>query len=66
MSEQLTCRKCGGEMHEGQALENTVSRGMPDFEGSNDKEGQTFSFSGEARMIKVLKCKDCGYSIRRA
>jgi hypothetical protein len=49
-------------MREGQALQNTISTGIPDFPGATDLAGQTFSFTGPAKMVRVLKCVDCGYS----
>jgi hypothetical protein len=56
------CRKCGGEMREGRALQNTVSRGVSDFPGARDVAGQTFSFTGPPVLVKVLKCSACGHS----
>lgn len=58
------CPRCHGEMKEGQALQNTAPYGTPDFPGQKDLSGQTFSFSGDAVLIKCLKCKECGYSIQ--
>lgn len=60
--EQERCQRCNGEMREGQALQNTISTGIPDFPGATDLAGQTFSFTGPAKMVRVLKCVDCGYS----
>lgn len=57
-----TCPECGGVMKIGIALEDKLS-GMPDFIGS--KEIVTLSSTGEVKLIEVLKCKKCGFSIKR-
>jgi hypothetical protein len=58
---QTGCKKCGGEMVIGQALENNLS-GIPDFIG--DKYPVTVSPDGTAKLISCLKCKNCGWSVR--
>lgn len=63
------CPRCGSDMRLGDALENGVRYGIPDFtcresQKEEDLRGQTFSFSGEARLIKCLKCSACGHSMR--
>ena len=58
---KMKCKKCKGKMKKGIALENTVV-GKPDFIGSNDV--CTVSKTGPPKMIKVWKCKKCGYSIK--
>ena len=61
MSEQ--CRKCGGEMCPGKAIENTVV-GSPDFPGQTGLEaGCTLNFGGPGKLVSALKCKDCGWSV---
>lgn len=47
-------------MKRGIALKN-IATGMPDFIGS--KEAATYSEGEKAKLIKVWKCKKCGYSI---
>lgn len=57
------CPRCkGGNMKEGKALQNQLS-GIPDFIGS--KEVVTVSYSGDAKLITVLKCNACGHSISK-
>lgn len=58
--DETKCRKCGGEMKSGQALEDILS-GIPDFEMGGDV--CTMSASGAARMIPVAKCEKCGWSV---
>jgi hypothetical protein len=53
------CNKCHGKMVEGEALQNTLT-GLPDFEG--DTSPCTVSMNGQAALVKVKKCQDCGYS----
>jgi hypothetical protein len=48
-----SCRKCGGAMHLGKALEQTVC--------SSD-EG-TCSPGGSGKLIDCLKCSACGWSV---
>lgn len=55
------CRKCGGSMHEGLAIEQTFS-GVADFPG---KEVVTLSPGGPGRLIKCLKCEQCGWSVTK-
>lgn len=56
-----TCRKCGGELAPGIAIENTLT-GVGDF-GAHDVV--TLSPGGPGRLAYVLKCKGCGYSVTR-
>jgi len=61
VSESL-CRRCSTPLVMGKALQNTLV-GFPDFPGDTGREaGCTLSYSGEAKMIDVLKCPACGYS----
>lgn len=55
----LGCRKCGGAMKPGQALEDTFT-GTPDFPGG---EVVTMSPGGPGRLVPALKCEICGWSI---
>lgn len=55
------CKKCGGEMVEGKAIEQTYVSGMPDFIG--DAVGITMSAGGGGKLINCMKCKECGWSV---
>jgi hypothetical protein len=58
-----TCRKCGGKMEWGDALMNGVYAGVPDFPGDDENSpGQTLSFTGPAKLVRVMKCNGCGHS----
>jgi len=57
--DMLICKKCGGDMADGQAIEQTMV-GMPDFAG--DKCAVTVSLGGAGRLVECKKCKDCGWS----
>lgn len=57
-----TCRKCGGEMHEGVATQQTFT-GMLDFPG--DKHPCTLSPGGKGGIIPCMKCVDCGWSVTK-
>lgn len=56
MAVLVTCKKCGGEMHRGKAIQQTFT-GTPDF-----GEVVTMSVGGPGRLIDCMKCKDCGWS----
>lgn len=56
------CKKCGGLMQRGIALENIMS-GIPDFPGHH--EAVTLSPTGRARLVECLKCETCGYSVTK-
>ena len=48
-------------MNRGIALQNTPEMGVPDFPGNTvDSRGQTYSMTGRAKMVSVLKCLECG------
>lgn len=53
------CRKCGGEMRPGIAMESTF-RGSSDFPGA---EVVTMSPGGPGRVVGCIKCSACGWSI---
>ena len=59
MRSDTSCRKCGGKMLHGVALENTMI-GSPDFIGG---DVVTMSASGLAQMVDCLKCEWCGHSV---
>jgi hypothetical protein len=57
------CRRCDAPLVAGRAFQNELV-GHPDFPGDTGWEaGRTRSYSGEARLINVMKCPACGYSI---
>ena len=56
----LVCKKCGGTMHPGKAIEETLT-GIPDFTGS--KEVVTVSPGGTGKLIDCIKCSSCGWSV---
>ena len=56
---KTTCKKCGGTMHKGKAIKNTLV-GIPDFIGG---EVCTVSPGGPGTLISCLKCEQCGWSI---
>ena len=63
--EGLTCKICGGEMNPGIALKNKPVMGVPDFPGEPvDTRGQTFSLEADGETESVMKCSDCGRSIK--
>jgi len=55
-----TCKKCNGKMKRSVAIENAVS-GIPDF--ASDGGIVTQSIGGSGKMIVVLKCTKCGWSV---
>jgi len=55
------CKKCGGEMSPGQAIEQTYT-GTPDFPG--DAYPVTMSPGGPGKLIECSKCKACGWSVK--
>ena len=59
VSDSPKCRKCGGGMTAGIAIESTLC-GMPDFPGG---EVVTVSPGGPGRVIDCLKCGKCGHSV---
>lgn len=56
------CARCRSVMVQGIALINTRSYGIEDFPGVPDHIGQTFSYTGPARLVQVWKCSQCGHS----
>ena len=53
---------CHGVMRSGKALLNTPEYGVADFPGQVDLRGQTFTMTGPARLVRILKCSVCGHS----
>ena len=58
------CFKCGGDIGEGQALDNTWV-GSDDFGGDAGQRGTTISKIGPPIMKKVCKCIFCGHSFTK-
>lgn len=54
------CRKCGGVMEPGKAIEQTYT-GLPDFPG--DRYAVTVSPGGPGKLVDCLKCSACGWSV---
>lgn len=52
--------KCGGDMRRGIAMQST-QRALPDF--ASDTAPVTISEGGPGRLIPVLKCLYCGWSV---
>lgn len=53
-----TCRRCGAQMGNGIAMQQTYTCGSPDF-----GECVTFSPGGPGRLIECRKCPACGWSV---
>lgn len=53
------CRRCGGEMKPGKAIQQTYT-GMPDFP---DGAVVTLSAGGSGRLVDCDKCEKCGHSV---
>ena len=57
------CKKCGGRMRWGQALQEIWGPGLPDFIGDKPGSGvHTICPTGRSRLISVMKCVRCGHS----
>ena len=59
-SQVPVCKKCGGTMYPGKAIEETLM-GIPDFIGCN--EVVTMSPGGPGKLIDCMKCSSCGWSV---
>lgn len=55
------CRKCGGRMLPGIAMDQTYVGGVPDFSG--DTHASTFHAGGPGKIIECMKCENCGWSV---
>ena len=58
-SRRMRCRRCKGVMRYGIAIQSTFC-GIPDFPGGRVV---TLSHGGPGRLINVLKCHECGWSV---
>jgi len=56
------CKKCGGEMKAGKAIEQTFL-GAPDFLG--EVGIVTMSPGGAGKLIDCVKCAQCGWSVSK-
>ena len=56
------CKKCNTPMKEGIAIQQTYTKGSPDFIGGDIV---TMSPGGAGKLIPCLKCPKCGYSITK-
>lgn len=61
MTDAPTCRRCGGAMRPGWALEQTFVTGEPDFPG--DDHVSTYSAGGPGKVVDCIKCEGCGHSV---
>lgn len=61
--EPRTCRKCGGPMRPGIAMDQTYTAGAPD--SGPDDTVQTLSPGGPGAIIPASKCADCGWSVTK-
>jgi len=57
----MNCKKCDAPMGPGLALEQTISRGVPDFPGSDTVV--TMSAGGSGKIVECRKCPECGWSV---
>ena len=56
------CRRCGGTMKQGVAIQQTYV-GHPDFPGDTGCEtGCTVSAGGPGKLVDAMKCEACGHS----
>jgi len=57
----MICQKCKITMTPSKALEDIYIGGID--AGNPPQRGDTLVKSGEAKLIDVLKCPQCGYSV---
>lgn len=57
----INCKKCGGTMAAGKAIEQTYTGVLVDFPG--DKSTITLSAGGPGKLVDCMKCKNCGWSV---
>jgi len=56
-----TCRRCHTPIRPGIATGQTFTGGVPDFPG--DTHATTLSAGGPGKVISVMKCPECGWSV---
>lgn len=57
----MNCKRCNRHMKPGIALQSTLVEGVPDMR--DDKRGVTLHPGGPGKVVPVLKCVACGYSV---
>lgn len=64
-NQELNCRYCKIPMRPGKAMAETfVSRGEPvTTADANRLRGRTIHAGGPGKLIEVMKCPFCGYSV---
>jgi len=58
----VKCRKCGGQVKQGVAIQSTLVSSIGDFHST---DYCTFSVGGPGQLIDVYKCGECGHSYSR-
>jgi len=56
------CKQCGGEMRKGTAIEQTYTSG-PQYAIEVGSNVRTRSPGGQGKIITVMKCVKCGWSV---
>jgi len=56
----MDCKKCGSKMKPGKALINSLQAGIGK---TIHTPGATLSYSGPPKLVKVMKCTNCGRSV---
>lgn len=62
LTKATACRKCGGAMSPGKALDQTLT-GVGDFHDADDVS--TISPGGPGALIDCMKCSECGWSVTK-
>lgn len=57
LAEVPECRKCGGRMRPGIAMQTTAV-------ASGDPDCATVSPGGPGQVVPAIKCEGCGWSVR--
>jgi len=58
----VKCKKCGGAVKKGIAMQSTAIASIGDFHST---DFCTFSAGGPGRLIECYKCGECGHSYSR-
>lgn len=56
------CKRCNTEMQPGKAMEQTWRKGIE----YDEELGGTMSPGGSGKLMDVMKCPACGYSVANA
>lgn len=59
MDKKKECKKCGGKMKRGIALQNTIAYAARE----NLARGETVWAGGPGKIIPAMKCERCGWSV---